>query len=98
MGNGLWFDGERKGVEFRSLVPCRSLKVMKLDARWHFVEVDNLWTWRLISPTDASVSSSAPDKDFGVIVSDALRNGFQPSSHHWNVITANGITRFEPGT
>jgi hypothetical protein len=68
-----------------------------MDERWHFVESDNLWTWRLIGPTGVSVRSSEPGKDFGEIVSDALRCGFQPSSHHWHVITANGITRFEPG-
>jgi hypothetical protein len=69
-----------------------------LETRWHFVEIDKHWEWRKIGPTGAITGSSAPSKDYGAIVTDAIRNGFQPAAHHWHVITEAGITRFEPGT
>lgn len=68
-----------------------------MGMRWHFVEIDRRWTWRLVTAQGAVLATSNPCEDYGAAVTDALRNGFQPAIHYWHVITANGITRFEPG-
>jgi hypothetical protein len=68
-----------------------------MGMRWHFVEMDRRWTWRLVTAHGAVVGASIPCNDYGSAIMDALRYGFQPTVHHWHVITANGISRFEPG-
>jgi hypothetical protein len=67
-----------------------------MSVRWQFVEINREWTWRLIAH-DSVIRTSAPHSNFGVTVTDAIRQGFQPAIHHWHVITTNGITRFDPG-
>jgi hypothetical protein len=70
-----------------------------MPQRWIFTEAPGRdgWSWRAISPVDGIDRDSKGFPDYGAMVHDAIKQGFQPSLEHWVVVSAHGTTHFEPG-
>jgi hypothetical protein len=70
-----------------------------MPQRWIFTEAPGRdgWNWRAISPDDGTDRDSKSFPDYGAMVHDAIKQGFQPSLEHWVVVSAHGTTHFEPG-
>ena len=72
-----------------------------MPIRWHFVEGyegdSSHWSWRTVNVDGTLESHSPPFKTYGIAVSDAIKNGFQPRQQHWVVSTRHTITHFRPG-
>lgn len=57
------------------------------ESRWQFIQSeDSTWRWHRGANGD-SASTSAPFKDFGRCVSDAIKHGFRADLHAYSTRT-----------
>ncbi len=67
--------------------------------QWQFIRdrVHDTWSWRSMRMDGTTDRMSASFTEFGKTVSDAVRNGFNPSGQHWVIADREWATHFEPG-
>jgi hypothetical protein len=74
---------------------------MSAPTSWWFKEDTSSqptqWTWRTIAADGGILKQSAPFKDYGQAVVDAIKHGFRPTSDYWAIETAHSIARFAHG-
>jgi hypothetical protein len=74
---------------------------MSAPTSWWFKEDTSSqptqWTWRTIAADGGILKQSAPFKDYGQAVVDAIKHGFRPTSDYWAIETAHSVARFAQG-
>jgi hypothetical protein len=68
---------------------------------WEFIEgrdsPRHTWHWRRLRGDGTQEKLSEAFDDYGLVIKDAVTNGFKPSRQPWVVITPRSITHFTSG-